>query len=114
MKKILINLFSILFLVGISNYATACCGSCSKSSDSTKVEQKSCDKTATKSCCKSKSNTSCSKSKKGSFNFNKNSNRYSKNSSCSKSKAKNCCKKKALEKDNNEENTTEEKVSTEE
>ncbi len=99
MKKILINIFSLLFLVGISNYATACCGSCDKSSDSTNVEQaseknKSCSKTAKTSCCKSKS-------KKGSFNFNK-TNNYGQKSSCSKTQSKKCCKSKAQKSDKSE------------
>lgn len=126
MKKISILLFTI-FYIGISNInaqndvttentptveTTQEEKKCAKTGE---VCPKTCAKKKSGTCCQSKkANSSCNKSKKGSFNFNKNTNRYSKNSSCSKSKAKNCCKKKALEKNNNEENPTEEKVSTEE
>ena len=101
MNKILINLFSLLFLIGITNNVHACCGSCdnTKSSNIEQNDAKSsqCDKTAKKTCCKSKS-------KKGTFNFNKTNNYSGKKSACSSNKKK-CCKSK--KKESTEESTEE-------
>ena len=90
MKKILINLFSLLFLIGISNNLHACCGSCNNTTSSNleqnDAKSSQCDKTAKTSCCKSKN-------KKGKFNFNNTNNYTGKKSACSTTKKK-CCKSK--------------------
>ena len=117
MKKILINLFSIILISGLSMNAVACetCG-CKK--DATKectgnIESSSEDKTtksctkSKKGCCKSKNDSSCSKSsKKDSFNFDK-SNNYTGKSNCSSSKTNKCCKKKTKDNTSSEEAKTE-------
>ena len=120
MKKILISLFSLILISGLTMNATACktCG-CQKDAKKectgnleTSLEDnttKACEKSK-KECCKSKKKSSCEKSNKKSscsksnesgFNFNK-SNNYSGKSSCSKSTAKKCCKKKEAVKENEE------------
>ena len=105
MKKTFIKIFSLLFIIGISNTVNACCGSCGQDTKSSNVEQTDtetvkCDKAAKKSC-------STSKSKKGTFNFN-NTNNYSGNkSACSKSKKK-CCKSKKQDSEESTEESTEE------
>jgi hypothetical protein len=105
MKKILISLFSLILIAGLTINANACetCG-CQKdakkectgnletSSDNT---TKACEKSK-KECCKSKKNssctksgkkTTCSKSSKNGFDFTK-SNNYG------GEKSKKCCKTK--------------------
>ncbi len=113
MKKILISLFSLILISGLTMNATACktCG-CQKDAKKectgnleTSLEDnttKACEKSSKKSSCeKSSKKSSCSKSNESGFNFNK-SNNYSGKSSCSKSTAKKCCKKKEAVKENEE------------
>ena len=113
MKKILISLFSITLMIGMSNTVNACetCGCQDKNQEikkecSSKVDLNT---KAANSCCKGKkTKSSCNKSEAGSFNFNK-SNNYAKKSSCCKGKTKKCSKKKATtEESTAEESTTEE------
>ena len=105
MKKTFIKIFSLLFIIGISNTSNAC-GTCgcqdtkSLNVEQTDTETVKCDKAAKKEC-------SSSKSKKGTFNFN-NTNNYSGNkSACSKSKKK-CCKSKKQDSDESTDESTDE------
>ena len=73
-----------------------------------------CEKKATKTCCKGKKTKStCNKSKKGSFNFNKSNNYGEVKSSCSKAEKKACSKSKESE-EKKEENKNEDEESSEE
>tara|TARA_B100001109_G_C18644317_1_gene372062 strand:+ start:307 stop:669 length:363 start_codon:yes stop_codon:yes gene_type:complete len=101
MKKILVTLFSFIFIFSVTS-AIACstCGCQNKTE--IKKEVKSCDKNQ-KSCCSSKSSkSSCDKSSKSCCSSKKNNkgNNYSKKNkynnkktSCNKSQ-KSCCSKK--------------------
>lgn len=107
MKKILVSLFSLILISGLTMNATACktCGcqkdakkECTGNLETSSAEDKA-TKACTKSkkeCCKSKKNTSCdksgkktscSKSGKSGFDFTK-TNNYGNN------KSKKCCKTK--------------------
>ena len=68
-----------------------------------------CEKKATKTCCKGKKTKStCNKSKKGSFNFNKSNNYGEVKSSCSKAEKKSCSKSKESEEKNEDVESSEE------
>ena len=127
MKKIIISIFSLLLVIGVSNInACETCG-CKGNNQEVKKEKecpftkneegkvvciktgKVCDKD-TKDCCKSDKKstaTKCSTSKKGAFDYGSTNDYSSKKSSCSKkakkecnkeAKKKGCCSKKGGEK----------------
>ena len=120
MKKIIISLFSLIFIFGVSS-ALACntCGCQNKKE--IKKEVKSCDKNQ-KSCCSSKSNkSSCDKSSKSCCSSKKSNkgnsygkkNKYNnKKTSCNKSQ-KSCCSKKTTNDSTSKKNNSVEEKDTE-
>ena len=104
MKKIIISLFSLFLVIGLSNNAFACetcgCQNTIEIGEESPESKTTCDKKA-KACDKSKSSC-CKSSKKASsikkmnknngFNYSK-SNSYAANKKCCKSKTNKSCSK---------------------
>ena len=107
MKKILISLFSITLIIGMSNTVNAC-GTCGCQDKTQEIKKECSSKTDanTKAAC-SKSNKKCckSKSKKSGFNYGK-SNNYG-NNAVSK-----CSSKETKAEETKAEETTEETTAT--
>ena len=90
MKKILISLFSITLMIGMSNTVNACgtCGCQDKNQEIKKECSSKADLNTKAACSKSKKKCCKSKAKKSGFNYGKSNNYGSKTvSKCSSKKA---------------------------